>query len=367
MVGGTAGKTKNPPVAIPNVKELHDFEFHDDGLLARKLSGVGNGKLIDFTGEAMANFKVETEYMGKIENEEKLDNFRSGRSTQLPYKRPGDTEVVKESESEIEDKENIDSASYQQNGLLHQCPRSPCVAQFIRSDRLDVHLLRGICKILKPTTSMKEHVTAMYINSYGVSFHEHLNTKQKAAKSMVMHLQELPVAEVPRNLEMEDSPLASASATFNELFPKGFAIHQPKKKTKFTEDQLLYIRERFAQGRSKTAKKAQPIDVESEMREETVEGEDGVTRARFPPELWLSEAQIRSLFSKMASAIQVGDILNDQENPTEDNFQAEAQVAVDEEQENSFIAQNESEAVSLVKQLAEKEADEDVSEHPMMV
>ena len=60
-------------------------------------------------------------------------------------------------------------------------------------------------------------------------------------------------------------------------------------------------------------------------------------------------------------------ILNKQENPTEDNFQAEAQVAVNEEQENSFIAQNESKAVSLVKQLAEKEADEDVTEHPMMV
>ena len=30
MVGGTAGNTKNPPVAIPNVKELHDFEFHDN-------------------------------------------------------------------------------------------------------------------------------------------------------------------------------------------------------------------------------------------------------------------------------------------------------------------------------------------------
>ena len=77
----------------------------------------------------------------------------------------------------------------------------------------------------------------MYINSYGVSFHEHLNTKQKAAKSMVMHLQELPDAEVPRNLEMEDSPLASA--TFNKLFPKGFAIHQPKKKTKIHRGSTL--------------------------------------------------------------------------------------------------------------------------------
>ena len=75
----------------------------------------------------------------------------------------------------------------------------------------------------------------------------------------------------------------------------------------------------------------------------------------------------RNLFSKMALDIRVGDILNEQENPTEDNLQAEAQVAVNEEQENSFIAQNESKAVSLVKQLAEKEADEDVTEHPMMV
>ena len=69
----------------------------------------------------------------------------------------------------------------------------------------------------------------------------------------------------------------------------------------------------------------------------------------------------------MAKEIRVGDILDEQENPTEDNFQAEAQVAVDEEQENSFIAQNESEAVSLVKQLAEKETEEDLTEHPMMV
>ena len=69
----------------------------------------------------------------------------------------------------------------------------------------------------------------------------------------------------------------------------------------------------------------------------------------------------------MALDIRVGDILNEKENTTEDNFQAEAQVAVDEEQENSFIAQNESKAVSLVKQLAEKETDEDVTEHPMMV
>ena len=42
-------------------------------------------------------------------------------------------------------------------------------------------------------------------------------------------------------------------------------------------------------------------------------------------------------------------------------------MAVDEEQENSFIAQNESKAVSLVKQLAEKAADEDVTEHPLRV
>ena len=68
----------------------------------------------------------------------------------------------------------------------------------------------------------------MYVSSFGISFHQHLNTKQKQARSSVLHLQELPQAEVPRTIDMGDTPLAKASATFNDLFPMGFALYQPK-------------------------------------------------------------------------------------------------------------------------------------------
>jgi hypothetical protein len=40
MRGRTTEKTSNPSVPIPNIKELHDFQFHDSGILARKLSGM---------------------------------------------------------------------------------------------------------------------------------------------------------------------------------------------------------------------------------------------------------------------------------------------------------------------------------------
>ena len=40
MRGSTTKTTNNPPVSIQNIKELHDFQFFDRGILARKLSGM---------------------------------------------------------------------------------------------------------------------------------------------------------------------------------------------------------------------------------------------------------------------------------------------------------------------------------------
>ena len=158
-----------------------------------------------------------------------------------------------------------------------------------------------------------------------------------------------------------------ANATFQSLFLSGFALKVPSKRTRFTEDQLLYIEEKFEQGRPSTANKAKPNVVAKQMREETVEDENGIARARFPPELWLKEEQIRSLFSKMALNIRAGDIQHVQENPTEDVFVAEAQQAVDEEQGNLFDANVESHTILEVKKRATQKAEDEVAGHPLMV
>ena len=365
--GGTKEKTPNPLVAIPNIKDMNDFQFYSGGILVRKSSGYGTGKNIDFRNTANEHFRVKTEFKGDIMDEEKLDNWRSPRSTLIPFKKPGQKEDQKENESEIEDVDNLKTADVSQQGTLYRCSQSPCVAHFIRSDRRDVHMLRGIHKILKPHPTMKGKVTAMYISAFGVGSFEKFNLKQKEARSMMLHLQDLPFAEVPSQLEQADTPLANANAPFKTLYPPGFALRQPSKRTTFTQEQLLFVEEKFNQGRPSTAKKAQPEEVAQQMREATFEDDDGTTRARFSPEFWLSEDQIRNLFSKMALDIRVGEIQDAQNDPPVDDFTAEAAQATDEEQGNLFDANMESDAINEVRKLSMQDTDEDSTGHPIMV
>ena len=103
------------------------------------------------------------------------------------------------------------------------------------------------------------------------------------------------------------------------------------------------------------------------MREATFEDDDGNTRARFSPEHWLSEGQIRNLFSKLALNIRVGDIQDAQNNPPVDDVTAEAAQATSEEQGNLFDANMESDAINEVKKLSRQDTDEDSTGHPIMV
>ena len=124
---------------------------------------------------------------------------------------------------------------------------------------------------------------------------------------------------------------------------------------------------KFDQGRPSTAKKAQPEEVVQEMHEATFEDDDGNTRARFSPEHWLSEGQIRNLFSKLALNIRVGDIQDAQNNPPVDDVTAEAAQATSEEQGNLFDANMESDAINEVKKLSRQDTDEDSTGHPITV
>lgn len=145
---------------------------------------------------------------------------------------------------------------------------------------------------------------------------------------------------VETKLEEADTPLVNANAPFKALFPSGYALRQQSKRSTFTQEQLLFVEEKFNQGSPSTAKKAQPEVVAQLMHEATFEDNDGNTRARFSPKFWLSEDQIRNLFSKMASLdIRVGELQDAQNN-------SEAAQATDEELGNMFVANIESNAIN---------------------
>ena len=69
----------------------------------------------------------------------------------------------------------------------------------------------------------------------------------------------------------------------------------------------------------------------------------------------------------MASDIRVGDILEEQEHPTEDIFQAEELAAAEEDQLGHYEAVDESDEVFEVKRLSQMDTGDDSISHPIMV
>lgn len=77
---------------------------------------------------------------------------------------------------DIDDIENLEEST----GQFHKCPRRPCISSFVRPERLEAHLIAGICKIYAPATkqTIHERVTAMFISAFGTSFYEKFNSKE---------------------------------------------------------------------------------------------------------------------------------------------------------------------------------------------
>ena len=124
----------------------------------------------------MSSYQVTTECDYKIENQDQLENWKTIRSTLVPYQLPGETKQVRESQVDIDDIENLEESTDE----LHKCPRRPCISSFVRPERLEAHLQAGICKIYAPATTqtLKERVTLMYISAFGTSFYEKFNCRK---------------------------------------------------------------------------------------------------------------------------------------------------------------------------------------------
>ena len=319
----------------------------------------------------MANYQVTTEFVHKIVNEDQLESWKTKKSTLLPFQLPGHTERVKQNQVEIDDIENSEDDS---SGLLHKCPRRPCVSQFIKPERLEAHLKAGICKIYAPATkeTINERVTVMYISAFGTTFHENFNTKQKLAKDMVLHLEDLPSVEVDpsRVLERADTPLAKLSQSFQDIFKTGFALLRTKEKSRFSEAQLEYILEIFEQGRN--SRHTRPLQAEQWMKEATLTDEEGNVQPRFEPEDWLTEDQIKYLFSKFAADIRKGrktektveEVLVQQ---SEDLSEAEKEAKSIEDDENENYLDAAHDAALLGDIRLEVLGDSDEQKHPLEV
>ena len=149
-----------------------------------------------------------------------------------------------------------------------------------------------------------------------------------------------------RMLDRLDTPLAQLNQSFQDLNKEGFALHKSKQQTRFTEAQTAYIKEIFDQGRK--SRHAKPQEAERWMQESTVIDEEGNSQPRFEPQEWMTEDQIKHLFSKFAADIRKGKKgksskvkpVKEPEVSKETALSDEAKEAEDEENQSYLVAAN---------------------------
>ena len=141
----------------------------------------------------------------------------------------------------------------------------------------------------------------MYLSAFGVGFSEKIERSEEI-KDMVAHLTGYPDGKVPEMLKL-DTPLAPLFIPREDLFSKGFALPRPKERTRFKDNVVNYMRELFEEGLNKK-KKVSAHEAMLRMRKE----KNG-NKLQFASSEWLTEQQVKSLFSRFSAKTKKGQAL----------------------------------------------------------
>ena len=121
LLGIRNGKTKEPIFKIKHVKSLHDFRFDNDDILARIVSGIGDGIYLGLGDGALNEYEISSVFEYEIFNLHQLENLKPMRSTVLSVKNPGEVQVTEK--YEYEDADDVDFVAEPNNEAVFSCPK----------------------------------------------------------------------------------------------------------------------------------------------------------------------------------------------------------------------------------------------------
>ena len=252
---------------------------------------------------------------------------------------------------DYEDEDDVDYAE-PDNGAIFSCPTANCMAEFLRYDRLQKHIIAGQCKLKKEVETTEEKVRTLYISAFGIGYPEKVG-KNDTIKNMVAHLVGYPKAAPITGIVPQDTPLAPLSVPKNKLFKMGFALPQQKEKTHFSEKVLSFLWKIFEAG--KFQGKAKPEEVVQRMKKEKVNG-----KLLFGRKEWLNDSQVKRLFGRFAAKQKKRDF----DGQALDNV---TDVEVEEEiryQQSVNVAQI---AEDLIEKVEDEDDIPDINQHPMIL
>ena len=287
LLGSINGELENPKDKIMGISLLHEFHFEKNGMTVRKVSGIGSGRK-----EELEKLNVPVDYDCVIINPEQAEEFKKSKSSFTPYTKSGSVSI--ELEKNFED-EDLEEYVPQEAGDAFACLNPLCKCEFIREDRMLMHYANGTsCKLRVKKQTTENYIQNLHIQRFGVGPKEKYTRQQ--LKSALFHFEGLGNPTIGDHLPRMDVPLAKAHVPWHLQVKTGFALPKPKSRSRFSKEVVDYVHTLFMAGEGKGKRKAKASVVVKQMRLL----KDDMGEYVFSSADWLTEAQIRSLFSKMA-------------------------------------------------------------------
>lgn len=239
-------KRDEPKTKLANEKIslLNNFEFSEAGIRIWRAYNIGPGRVISLTHA--------TPSIGK------LVNVAIPRNTPEFAKIKPRKDPSKQAHSKQQDTDED----------LFCCPEDACVKSYSTLNQLEAHLKTGKHKFVVENETLMDKACTMYA------------TKLAIRDDTIPHRK----------------PESIATAEHGPTLPIGWALKVVKKSSRFTTDQVNYLREKFQTG-EETGKKLDAKDVAKDMR--TVRNADG--KKMFTVQEYLTYQQVNSFFSREAA------------------------------------------------------------------
>ena len=175
--------------------------------------------------------------------------------------------------------------------FLFRCPNTLCVKKFVRESAYQhhIHNSNSKCLLIKNEMSQTSALKMMYMSRNGCAPHyQQLSFPER--RSLRFHLHGIPTV---------DEEFLGAHV---ENCTKGFALPKRRVGVTLNEKQATYLKKIFETGLQKGNKKANSAVVSKEMRSAVCTNDNGEQQRLFSQDEWLTEARIKSHFSKLAAS-----------------------------------------------------------------
>ena len=281
---------------IKAISDKHDFEFSDDGIVIRRYSGIGTGKLLqpdtfNQTARCQAVIVLPGDRRLKIEDatERQCRPTKHHIVTKKDAFFPTD-QTVTDDQMET-DQEEDDEMTEEQDGAvpghskLFSCPEERCTREYLRYRDLQNHISSGKHKIPKKTEETSILAKTMYFDQF-----EDGNFVQFQSKGgrLITNLEKLEEVQIPNEIDPIPTPNKKQHS-------KGFALKLAKSSRALSPRVKAFVAEKFRDG-AITGFHERALQIHEAIQD--AKNLDG--SPMFDHTEYLSIQQITSLFSNLS-------------------------------------------------------------------